>query len=67
MTKPRDARHVSHHAIIFRLLAPHIFIAPAGCVIAGGVTGGLYCLLAGIGTPAQRQRQRIAALDADFG
>jgi hypothetical protein len=46
---------------------PQVFIAPAGYLIAGGVTGGLYWLLAGIGTPAQRQRKRIATLDADFG
>ena len=51
----------------FFYLAPHLFITPASYVIAGGVTGGLYWLLAGIGTPAQRQRKRIAALDADFG
>ena len=48
-------------------LTPKVFIAPVSYVIAGGITGGLYWLLAGIGTPAQRQRKRIAALDADFG
>jgi len=48
-------------------LTAQVIIAPASYVIAGGVTGGLYWLLAGIGTPAQRQRKRIAALDADFG
>ena len=51
----------------FFYLTPQVFIAPASYVITGGVTGGLYWLLAGIGTPAQRQRKRIAALDADFG
>jgi hypothetical protein len=48
-------------------LTAQVIIGPASYVIAGGVTGGLYWLLAGIGTPAQRQRKRIAALDADFG
>jgi hypothetical protein len=48
-------------------VTPQVFIAPTGYLIAGGVTGGFYWLLAGIGTPAQRQRKRIAALDADFG
>ena len=48
-------------------LTAQVIIAPVSYVIAGGVTGGLYWLLAGIGTPAQRQRKRIAALDADFG
>jgi len=48
-------------------VTPQVFIAPAGYLIAGGVTGGIYWLLAGVGTPAQRQRQRIAALDSDFG
>jgi len=51
----------------FFYLTPKVFIAPVSYVIAGGITGGLYWLLAGIGTPAQRQRKRIAALDADFG
>jgi hypothetical protein len=51
----------------FFYLTPHVLISPASYLIAGGVTGGLYWLLAGIGTPAQRQRKLIAALDADFG
>lgn len=51
----------------FFYLTPQVFIAPVSYAIAGGVTGGLYWLLAGIGTPTQRQRKRIAALDADFG
>jgi ethanolamine transporter EutH len=54
----------------FFYLTPHVLIAPTSptsYVIAGGVTGGLYWLLARIGTPGQRQRKRIAALDADFG
>ena len=32
----------------------------------GAVTGALYWLFAGIGTPAQRRRRRIAQLDAQF-
>jgi hypothetical protein len=51
----------------FFSLTTHVLIAPPSYVIAGGITGGLYWLLAGIGTPAQRQRKRIAALDVDFG
>jgi len=51
----------------FFYLTPHVFLAPASYAIAGGVTGGLYWMLAGIGIPSQRQRKRIAALDADFG
>jgi len=34
--------------------------------VAGAVTGALYWLLAGIGSPAQRQRRRIAELDSQF-
>jgi len=51
----------------FFYLTAHVFLTPVSYAIAGGVTGGLYWLLAGIGTPAHRQRKRIAALDADFG
>lgn len=39
---------------------------PLAFAAAGAVTGALYWLFAGIGTPAQRQRRRIAELDAQF-
>jgi len=43
-----------------------LFEGPLAFSAAGAVTGALYWLFAGIGTSAQRQRRRIAELDAQF-